>query len=94
MKKDIHMEMAYQVITDYATEKDCKCQEFFIEGVVSPLWSKKVRENRNERIRQLKEWMDMPDNKKHSSKMSNDHSYKLKKENGKFKIVFAKTNVE
>lgn len=94
MKKGVHMEMAYQVISDYATEKGCKCQEFFIEGVVSQLWSKKVRENRNERIRQLKEWMDMPDSNKHSSKMSNDHSYKIQKDNGKFHIVFAKSNVE
>jgi hypothetical protein len=94
MKKMIHMEMAYQVIADFSAERKNDCLEFLIEGVVSPLWSETVRRDRNARIRQLKEWMDMPDDKKHSSKMSNDHSYKLEKAGDRLKIRFAKTDVE
>lgn len=81
MQANIHKEMAYQVIADYPNPH---LLEYLLEGVAKPEWNK----DKATKIRWLKEWMDMPDNKHHSSKQKNDHSYKLMKTEKGFKIKF------
>jgi hypothetical protein len=89
MKVGIHTDMALQVLRD-CPNKDILT--FLLEGTVKIGWKEKKDNSKKEQW--LKEWMDMPDNKKHSSKMSNDHSYKIEKDGKKFKIVFAGTKTE
>lgn len=79
----IHREMTYQIISEFPNPA---ALEFLLKGISKKEWKINYPEN----IRWLKDWMDMPDSKIHSSKFKNDHSYKLTKSNGKFKIVFAK----
>lgn len=81
MHAKIHREMTFRVLQDH---KNPKLLEFLIEGSAKPEWKKKKREKEE----WLKEWMDMPDNKNHCSKMSNDHSYKIEKNGDKFRIKF------
>ncbi len=80
----IHRDMAYQVIEDFS--KDVVL-EYLLLCMVRPDWpaSKRTQENR---IEWLKEWMDTPDDAKHGSTCRNDHSYKLKKEGSRYKLVF------
>ena len=87
MKAKIHKEMAYQVIIDYP---EPQLAEFLIKGVAKPDWNK----DRVTRIRWVKEWMDMPDDKKHSSKLSNDHSYKIAKKGNSYTVQFNQGNAE
>lgn len=81
MHAKVHKEMALQVIEDYP---NANLLRFLIEGVAKPEWKKDMKT----KVKWLKEWMDMPDNKKHSSKMKNDHSYKIEKTDKGFKIKF------
>lgn len=81
MHVGIHREMAFQVLQDHPNPK---LLEFLIEGTTKPEWKK----NKKTQKEWLKEWMDMPDNSKHSSKMKNDHSYKVEKQGNKFHIRF------
>lgn len=87
MNSGIHKEMAYQIISEFPIPS---ALEFLLKGISKKEWG---RDNRT-KIRWLKEWMDMPDSNTHSSKLKNDHSYKLTKVNDKFKIVFAKTGAD
>ena len=80
----IHKDMAFQVISDYPK---ATALEFLLKGVAKPEWGTDEATKR----KWLKEWMDMPDDSKHSSKMKNDHSYKLAKADNGFRIVFAKS---
>jgi hypothetical protein len=89
MKAIVHTEMTFKFLTDYPN-KDLR--KFLLEGTAKIGWKEKKIEAKKEQW--LKEWMDMPDNVKHSSKMSNDHSYKIERAQGKFKIAFAGTKVE
>ncbi len=84
MLAGIHKEMAYQILLDHPKQS---ALEFLLAGISKPEWKK----NDATKIKWLKEWMDMPDNSRHSSKMRNDHSYKLTKDCNRFRIVFAKT---
>jgi hypothetical protein len=84
MLAEIHKELAYQVIADYP---DQNALNFLLNGIAKPEWKK----DQATKIQWLKEWMDMPDSNKHSSKLKNDHSYKIKRINNKFKICFAET---
>lgn len=81
MHAGIHKEMAFQLLKDYPNQNLLK---FMIEGTAKPEW----KEDSATKIKWLKEWMDMPDNRHHSSKQTNDHSYKLRKTNKGFKIAF------
>lgn len=87
MLAKIHKEMAYKIISDYPKTS---VLQFLLNGIAKPEW----KTDEKTKIKWLKEWMDMPDNSKHSSKLKNDHSYKLTKENGKFRIVFAKSGAD
>ena len=86
MHAKVHKELAYQALQDYPKPALLR---FLLKAVAKPDWKK----NEATRVRWLKEWMDMPDDRHHSSKMRNDHSYKLEKNpQGKFVIKFiAKT---
>jgi hypothetical protein len=81
MHAGIHKEMAFKVLSDYPN-KDLFT--FLLEGTAKPEW----KENEATKIKWLKEWMDMPDDKKHSSKQKNDHSYKLVKDVKGFHVKF------
>lgn len=89
MKKGIHRDMAYQTLRDY---KNPQMFEFLTEGTARPDWGT----DKKTKAEWLKEWMDMPDNTDHAqTKMSNDHSYKLKKDGkGNFRIVFIKNKAD
>ena len=87
MKAIIHKELTFQIISEFPNPN---ALEFLLKGISKPEWGK----DRPTKIRWLKEWMDMPDSNTHSSKLKNDHSYKLTRSNGKFKIVFAKTGTD
>jgi hypothetical protein len=85
MHAGVHKEMAFQVLQDYSNPS---LLQLLLKGVAKPDWrmSGKTREQ------WLMEWMDMPDDRKHSSKMRNDHSYKIEKDRqGKFRIRFIAT---
>lgn len=81
MHAKIHKEMTFQMLKDYPNPNLLK---FLVEGTAKPGW--KVDDATKEKW--LKEWMDMPDDKKHAGKQRNDHSYKLKKTDGRFIIKF------
>jgi hypothetical protein len=83
MYAKIHKEMAFQVLSDCPKPS---VLEFLLKGIAKPEWDKDIVTKR----KWLKEWMDMPDDNKHSSKMKNDHSYKLNKIDKGFRIAFAK----
>lgn len=87
MLSEIHKEMAYKIISDYPKKS---VLNFLLNGIAKPEW----KTDEKTKIKWLKEWMDMPDNSRHSSKLKNDHSYKLTKEKGRFRIVFAKTGAD
>jgi len=87
MLAEIHKEMAYQVISDDAKTN---ALTFLLNGIAKPEW----KTDSATKIKWLKEWMDMPDNSKHSSKQKNDHSYKINKIGNKFKIEFAETGAD
>ncbi len=84
MRYGIHKEMAFQVLSDYPKQS---ALDFLVKGVAKPEWNKDMATKK----KWLKEWMDMPDSDKHSSKLKNDHSYKLTSTPMGFKIVFAKS---
>lgn len=84
MHAKIHKEMAFQVLSDCPKPS---VMEFLLKGISKPEWNKDDATKR----KWLKEWMDMPDDSKHSSKMKNDHSYKLLKLEKGFRISFAKS---
>ena len=87
MLAKIHKEMAYKIISDYPKSS---ALNFLLNGIAKPEW----KTDEKTKIKWLKEWMDMPDDSRHSSKLKNDHSYKLTKVKGKFRIVFAKTGAD
>jgi hypothetical protein len=87
MLANIHKEMAYQILADHPTRTPL---EFLLTGIAKPEWKKNIQT----KIKWLKEWMDMPDNRKHSSKQKNDHSYKLFRTENGFRIAFAKTGAD
>ncbi|MBA4406125.1 hypothetical protein C0389_02505 [bacterium] len=87
MLAKIHKEMAFQIISDYPKQS---VKEFLLNGIAKPEWKK----DNATKIKWLKEWMDMPDNSHHSSKLKNDHSYKITKDGKRFKIVFAKSGFD
>ena len=72
MLAKIHKEMAFQIISDYPKTS---VKDFLLNGIAKPEWEK----DDNTKIKWLKEWMDMPDDSHHSSKLKNDHSYKITK---------------
>ena len=84
MLAKIHKEMAFQIISDYPKTS---VKDFLLNGIAKPDWEK----DEQTKIKWLKEWMDMPDDSHHSSKLKNDHSYKITKDGKRFKIVFAKS---
>jgi len=84
MRAGIHKEMAHRIVSDCPKASTL---EFLKEGVAKPEWKK----NEATKNKWLKEWMDMPDSNTHTSKLKNDHSYKLTKTDGRFRIVFAKS---
>ncbi|HCJ66915.1 MAG TPA: hypothetical protein DHV62_06210 [Elusimicrobia bacterium] len=83
MHAKIHKELAFQLLEDYPNPNLLK---FLVEGTAKQGWKEKKDKAIKEKW--LKEWMDMPDNKKHSSKQKNDHSYKLEKIGKTFRIKF------
>ncbi len=90
MHAKIHRELPYRVISIYPKKE---LLEFLLLAMVHPKWREKLKKREN-RIEWLKEWMDTPDDSKHGSTLRNDHSYKLKKEGDKFKLVFGKSGQE
>ena len=85
MQQEVHREMAFQALSDYPN-KDLLT--FLLLGVSKPEWGK----DEAIKIKWLKEWMDMPDNQRHTSKLKNDHSYKIAKTPTGFEVKFiAKT---
>lgn len=84
MYAGIHMEMAFKVLEDYSNPK---LLQFLIENTAKP----GANISAGTREKWLKEWMDMPDDSKHGSKIKNDHSYKLEKTERGFKIKFGKS---
>jgi hypothetical protein len=81
MHAGVHTEMAFQVIKDYPNPD---LYNFLLAGMAKP----GAGESETTKIKWMKEWMDMPDNEKHHSKMLNDHSYKLEKASKGFQIKF------
>lgn len=83
MHAKVHMDLTYEFLS---LPKNKEALDFLLLAVAKPEWNW----NDNSKIEWLKKWMDMPDSKVHSSKIKNDHSYKIKQVGNKFQIEFAK----
>lgn len=87
MLAEIHKEMAFQILADNPKHS---VLNFLLNGIAKPEW----RKNQSTKVRWLKEWMDMPDDSRHGSKLKNDHSYKIYKDGNRFRIKFAESGAD
>ncbi len=87
MQKGIHREMTYKILEDFPIPN---ALQFLLKGIAKKEWEIEDADY----PRRLQDWIDMPDSNVHLSRLMNDHSYKLDKNNGKFKIEFARTHFE
>jgi hypothetical protein len=83
MHEKIHKELTYEFLKH---PKNKEALDFLLLAIAKPEWNWA----NNSRIEWLKTWMDAPDAKIHSSKIKNDHSYKIKQVGSRFQIEFAK----
>ncbi len=90
MHKTVHRELPFDIISLYPKKE---LREFLLLSMVKPGWNKKLQ-NEKTRIDWLKQWMDSPDDTGHNSAPRNDHSYKIRKEGGRFKLVFGGSKQE
>jgi hypothetical protein len=81
MHAGVHTEMAFQVIKDYPNPD---LFNFLMAGMAK----QGTGETEATKTQWMKEWMDAPDEEHHSSKMQNDHSYKIQKTSNGFQIKF------
>lgn len=87
MHAKIHSDMTYKFLQDYPNKN---ALDFLLGSIAKSEWNWADKS----RIEWLKKWMDMPDSKVHTSKIKNDHSYKIKKVGKKYKIDFAKSGAD
>jgi hypothetical protein len=86
MHEKVHTELTYKFFQDY----NKPALDFLLASIAKNDWEWDDKS----RVEWLKKWMDMPDSKVHSSKIKNDHSYKIKKVGKIYKIEFAKTGAD
>jgi hypothetical protein len=86
MHANVHRELPFKVISAYPVTE---LKDFLLLSMSKPDWGKSTQTQAS-RIEWLKEWMDSPDDQGHGSAPRNDHSYKLRREKDRFRLVFGR----